>query len=374
MIIPEYLIVIAASARMLAQAARKSGLKALVIDLFADLDTQSYAEAYRQVASLAIEQLAPAVNFYIEQYPVRDVIYGSGFECHSESLSYLHKRLNILGNDPSVFSQIHNKTSFFATLAQLGIAFPEVCFEPPVQPGDWLVKPISGQGGLGIQRFCDYGKEASNVYWQKFQPGKAYSVLFLTNGQSAQVIGFNSQWTQTVHETEHFSFSGVINATDLTDEQKQQMAGHLVELVAKFKLKGLNSLDFIQCDNKSHVLEINPRPSASMQLYEGDLLYRHILAVQGLLTGALADPSGFSAYQIVYASADVQISEHVEWPEAAQDLPPAGTIVKTGEPICSMIAHHTSAKAVREQLSNTQVIILNLMERLQTHAISCKRQ
>ena len=43
-----YILVVASSARMLAQSARASGFKPLVIDLFADLDTQRYAEDFKQ--------------------------------------------------------------------------------------------------------------------------------------------------------------------------------------------------------------------------------------------------------------------------------------------------------------------------------------
>ncbi|MGZ5030464.1 MAG: ATP-grasp domain-containing protein, partial [Methylobacter sp.] len=66
----ETLLIVAGSARMLAQAAKTSGLKPLVIDLFADLDTQGYAEDFRQIASLAEQDLAPAVDYFIERYGV----------------------------------------------------------------------------------------------------------------------------------------------------------------------------------------------------------------------------------------------------------------------------------------------------------------
>ena len=59
------------------------------------------------------------------------------------------------------------------------------------------------------------------------------------------------------------------------------ITGWLKQLVPVFALKGLNSLDFIHADDCSYVLEINPRPSASMQLYDEDLLNRHIQACEG---------------------------------------------------------------------------------------------
>ena len=57
-----FILIIASSARMLAQTARASGFKPLVIDLFADLDTQSYAEDFNKITTLAKQYLKPAVD------------------------------------------------------------------------------------------------------------------------------------------------------------------------------------------------------------------------------------------------------------------------------------------------------------------------
>ncbi|MGZ5011828.1 MAG: ATP-grasp domain-containing protein, partial [Methylobacter sp.] len=101
----ETILIVASSGRMLAQAANNTGLKALVIDLFADLDAQGYAEDFRRIASLAERDLAPAVDYFIQRYAVTHVIYGSGFECFPESLRYLNSRLIVSGNHPDVFAR-----------------------------------------------------------------------------------------------------------------------------------------------------------------------------------------------------------------------------------------------------------------------------
>jgi len=49
-----YLLAVASSGRMLAQAAKKLGYQVLVIDLFADLDTQIYATDFIKLPSLAV--------------------------------------------------------------------------------------------------------------------------------------------------------------------------------------------------------------------------------------------------------------------------------------------------------------------------------
>ena len=349
MTIPEYLLIVASSGRMLAQAAKNAGLKPLVIDLFADLDTQYYAEAFKRIPSLAEKHLTPAVDNFIERYAVAIMIYGSGFEYYPESLSYLSGRLLLLGNSPDTFAKLQDKPVFFSCLEKLNIPYPEVCFCAPARADDWLVKPMQGQGGLGIKRYHPESSADSAVYWQKYQAGTQHSVLFLANGQEAQVIGFNTQWMVSLGESREFIFSRIINSCELLTGQKALISDWLKKLVPMFGLKGLNSLDFIQAGDKIFVLEINPRPSASMQLYDADLLNRHIRASQGELTDDCFH-TGYTGYQIVYAKQDVIIPEGFEWPDGCMDLPESGVMCRTGQPICSIIAHQKQAQSVMNEL------------------------
>ncbi len=369
----ETILIVASSGRMLAQAATNAGLKPLVIDLFADLDTQGYALDFRQVKSLAEQDLAPAVDYFIERYAVTHVIYGSGFECYPESLCYLNSRLILLGNHPDVFARQLDKQAFFSTLAQLNIPHPEVVFSAPGCSGDWLLKPMQGQGGVGIKRYYAGGGAKAAVYWQKFQAGTQHSALFLADGEQVQVIGFNTQWSVRLSETQEFVFSGVINSVGLSSQHKAEITGWLKQMVPVFALKGLNSLDFIHADGCSYVLEINPRPSASMQLYDEDLLIRHVGATSVALpseAGRLQSPlqsltkqSENTGYQIVYAERDLIIPDHFEWPDWCMDLPKSGDMCRTGQPICSIIAHQNNSRSVVEQLLTKQQLIISQLER-----------
>jgi methenyltetrahydromethanopterin cyclohydrolase len=385
---------------MLAQAVKNAGLRPLVVDLFADLDMQDYAEDFRQVKSLAEQDLVSAVDYFIERYAVTRVIYGSGFECHPQSLCYLNSRLIILGNHPDIFARQQDKQAFFSTLDQLNIPHPEVVFSAPAGFDDWLLKPMQGQGGVGIRRYhpddnvddCMDARGTNprmeeveqdmeqlpraiaedSVYWQKFQAGTPHSVLFLADGQQVQVIGFNRLWSVRLSETQEFVFSGVINNADLADAHKAVITDWLNQMVPAFGLKGLNSLDFIHGDDCSYVLEINPRPSASMQLYDKDLLGRHIQSYEGAVgatlvaltpeTGRLKSPPQ-TGYQVVYAEHDLIIPDQFEWPEWCMDLPESGDMCRAGQPICSIIAHQKNSRSVVEQLLTKQQLILSKLER-----------
>ncbi|TAN66090.1 MAG: ATP-grasp domain-containing protein [Methylobacter sp.] len=373
----ETLLIVASSGRMLAQAVKNAGLKPLVIDLFADLDTQDYAEDFRQVASLSEQDLAPAVDYFIERYAVTHVIYGSGFEGYLESLGYLDSRLIMLGNHPEVFARQQDKPVFFSTLDRLNIPHPEVVFSAPDCVGDWLRKPMQGQGGVGIKRYHAGDGAAASVYWQKFQAGTLHSALFLADGRQVQVVGFNSQWPVRLSETEEFVFSGVVNSADLSDAHKAAITDWLKQMVAAFALRGLNSLDFIQADECIYVLEINPRPSASMQLYDEDLLHRHIQACgEGALLAQRGKAQllvGLTGYQVVYAEHDLIIPAHFEWPFWCMDLPKPGNMCRAGQPLCSIIARQKNLQSVVEQLLTRQQLIINKLEGFDRHGIYSQR-
>jgi methenyltetrahydromethanopterin cyclohydrolase len=187
-------LIIANSARMLAQAARDSGFIPFVIDCYGDQDTQKLAEVYQKVTSLQWLNLKTAVIYFKQRYGITQLIYGSGFELHSESLIFLAQYFKIMGNFPSIFMALHDKRDFFYRLQYLNIQYPEVCFTIPKKHEKWLIKPECSQGGLNIHYLSqNVNSKLNKIYYQRYIKGESLSVLFLANGKHAQIIGFNQQ-------------------------------------------------------------------------------------------------------------------------------------------------------------------------------------
>ncbi len=325
-----YFLIIATSGRMLAQAAQHEGYDVLVIDCYADVDTQKYAKKVVRVDSLSIENLSPALDS-LKMYTIAGIVYGSGFETFPESLHFLQHRFSLFGNSPSVFERVQNKKEFFSALEFLEIPYPETQFECPdsCNSKTWLCKPLSGQGGVGIS-FNDSNK--SDRYWQRYCEGKAGSVLFLAAEKNVTVIGFHRQWTHATDGNE-FLFAGICHDDSIAKIYRIRITNWLHKLVDYFDLRGLNSLDFIQTDTDIFVLEINPRPSASMQLYNAPLFSMHLQA-----NPLPFKNESFTVYQIIYASRSLIIPANFNWLADCQDLPHAGSIIRKNQPICSMIA------------------------------------
>lgn len=366
------LLVIANSGRMLAQAAYKAGYKAIVVDCFADTDTQAFAYQFYQVKSLAIEDIRTLVKSLKHQ--CNYCVYGSGFEAYQDSLFFLSRHFQLLGNTPQIFAALHNKYDFFQRLQKLRILFPEVFFSKKTLRNSYksspylLKKAFCSQGGLDIEPVKRFKLERQNksAYYQAYLKGQAMSALFIANGKHANVLGFNTQWISSLNIQQPFAFCGIINHANLGCWQRQILKNWINQLTASYELYGLCSLDFVFYKHQCYVLEINPRPPASMQLYDSMLLNLHIQACTHKLKNFqnTQKPNNLhTAYQIVYAPRKIVISEGMNWPSNSCDLPKARTIIHKGQPICSMIATGKSPTQIRLDLhSSQQHLLLKLTE------------
>ncbi|MGR9053219.1 MAG: ATP-grasp domain-containing protein, partial [Gammaproteobacteria bacterium] len=256
-----------------------------------------------------------------------------------------------------------NKALFFETLSKFKMPHPEVSMIEPSTREGWLAKPPRGEGGIGIYRFGTKAPVAcSDVYWQRWVEGIPGSALFLADGRSVKVIGYNVQWTRNLGPEYEFCFVGMMNESPLTKAQSVEIRKQIEVLVRAFGLVGLNSLDFIVDGGNVWILEINARPSAGMQLYGHDSLSRHIDACLGRPLTAVTEKIGYCGYRIVFAETDIEIPNGFPWPEDCRDLPRAGLIIRKGRPVCSIISRDSNPKRLFRNLLATERIIINHLE------------
>jgi predicted ATP-grasp superfamily ATP-dependent carboligase len=178
-------------------------------------------------------------------------------------------------------------------------------------------------------------------------------VLFLANGKTAQVVGFNEQLTQPVGDA-RFCYSGAISHAELPQEMKNQIARKLEALVETTGLVGLNSMDFIQRDDEYFALEINPRLSATMELYDVDfaqgLLHAHMQACEGVLPEAMPAEQNIRGHKIVWAEKNTKLPVSFTFPSWCADIPQPGSFVAKDAPLCSVLASNLTHAAVLSQL------------------------
>ncbi len=361
--IPLTLLVIAQSARMLAKMGVDAGFAVVAVDCYADVDTRHLAVETFKIASLSLVEVRPALDALQSRHGLTHVVYGSGFEDYLETLGYLQQSWVVLGNAVEVFRQFQDKRAFFAQLAALFIHHPQTIFTPPSnKEGQWLRKPFSGAGGVGIRWHDPHdAADADKFYWQRFVRGEALSMLFLAAAGRVEIVGYNRQWTRFVDdEKQSFLFAGIASHVNVSDDHRRLLYEWLTKLARVYPLRGLGSLDFMLAAGCCYVLEINPRIPASAQLYGKQVFRRHLQACLGVMTDDAieAEPA---AYQVIYARQSLRVPEVVDWPDWALDRPDGGAIIGMGQPICSIIAAGKSPDQAAECLSARLQIIENIL-------------
>jgi predicted ATP-grasp superfamily ATP-dependent carboligase len=132
---------------------------------------------------------------------------------------------------------------------------------------------------------------------------------------------------------------------------RREMAAAVAAIVPETGLVGLNSADFVVGDEAWWLLEINPRPGATLDIFrdgDGRLFAHHVEACRGSLPDEPLRFSGSAAAAIVYASASIASVPAIDWPEWAADRQAPGTQVAEGEPLCTVLAEaETAEEAVR---------------------------
>lgn len=343
------LLIAAVTGRALAESAIRGGYQPIVLDYFGDADTRAVASETRVVVSsrqLRFHRrrlLAAAAEF-----PGVPLVYGSGFEGRVDLLAQLGEGRPVLGNTPDVMTRVRDPRVFFPLLDELALPHPAVTFETPADLVGWLLKEGGGAGGTRV-RLATRPATRARQYYQRLEPGIPMSALFLADGHSALLLGINEQWTAPQPGLP-FLYGGAVSRILLPSEIERAIAEALSVLTRATGLRGLNGLDFLLHDDRWSILEINPRPTATMELYDADaprgLVAAHIAASKGHLPAPLA--SGPSrASMVVHALQDWTVPGSFRFPVWCKDLPADGMRIRQGEPVCTVHAEAESPRMAR---------------------------
>jgi predicted ATP-grasp superfamily ATP-dependent carboligase len=342
-------LIAALSGRALAAAARRARERVIVADLFADRDTLGHAERSlrlppgrggfeRKALVAAVAALAPQL---------RGVVYGAGFEHDPVLLGALAALVPVLGNPPSVLAAVKHPLRFAALLARLGLPHPPTMLTaPPARERGWLAKTIGGAGGGHVADAAGF-HAAPGVYFQRRVPGRALSALFLANGRGARVLGYSEQWVAAA-AAHPFRYGGAAGPVSPPPALARALAAACDRLARAAGLVGLNSLDLLVDGDRFHVIELNPRPGATLDVFDGTAgrsLWRlHLDAVQGKLPSSsqTAGPLARAA-AIVYAPCSLTVPHGMAWPDWAADRGVGGSRIAAGAPVCTVRASASAA-------------------------------
>jgi predicted ATP-grasp superfamily ATP-dependent carboligase len=344
------LLIAAISGRALAAAVRRAGYRPLVADFFCDIDTVALAERTAKLPGdlqsgiddgRMVETLRQLAG---DDRPLA-IVLGSGFERKPDLVDEIARRFPLAGNDGATIRRIKDPATLAADCAELGIPHPAICRETPPDPENWVVKTAGGAGGAHIAR-ANGAASAPGRYFQRFIKGYPVSALFVGDGQDARIVGFSRQWASPAPAAP-YRYGGAVRLRRFDRGQAARIGDWLSDLARRAGLVGLCSADFIRGPDGFQLMEINPRPGATLDIFDdhrAPLMKAHLDAASGR-SYRLPCFSDSMASMIAYASAPIERFPAFAWPDWTADHQSPGTSLVAGDPVCTVFARGPSADA-----------------------------
>ncbi len=342
--------VAAISARLLAEAAAREGIEVIALDLFGDADTRRAAADFFAIGEPQGLRIDPArVRAALAEIAQRQGavgwVAGSGFEGLPDLLAEGAALLPLIGTSAESVRRVRDPAAFFGFLAAREIGHPATRLQPPPEAEGWLAKNADGCGGWHIRRAtaAHLAEPPTGHYFQRERPGTPMSATFIGNGCDAVVLGFNRQLVRPV-AGHPFVFCGVVGPVVLPAAVSARVVPAVRAITGEFRLRGLCSLDFLLAAARVELLEVNPRPPASIALYPHlPLMTWHQRACRG---GELPAPPpvrrSIAGHRTVFARRstvlDAAGARRLAEAGDVHDLPAAGTRFELGDPVCSVRA------------------------------------
>lgn len=399
------LLVLGASVRAAAASGIRAGYRVIGADLFGDIDTRETTQFLGTAAS--IPELPTLAQTVPNQIPC---LLTGGFENHPEAIEQLSRQRPCLNSPPKAVSRARDPLLLQQILHQHGLPttptwIPEPTGgsgrqptarpspRPPGWPngldGTWLSKPLAGAGGLGI-RPCSAGTSRTDdherlpgtpsvsreIYCQAQLHGVPIGAVYLAEPDTTTRIGFSWQLSGTDPAAPGpFVYCGSIGPVSLPDRISGQIDVVAGTLAHTLGLRGVFGIDGVLNERGFHLVELNPRYPASLELFERSSgtswLRRHGRAFQPHAAIAATDTWAappraeppIVARQIVYAPQNSVIeldlaelvgspmAHHGDQLPALADVPPVGSQIPRSAPVCTILVQGQSIRDCAENLA-----------------------
>lgn len=363
-------VILGASVRAFAASAVRAGWTVHAADLFCDADLATVTTSCRRVSDYPAGLFAPANDF-----PAGPWCYTGAIENHPDLIERIAATRPLAGNAAAVVRRVRDPAMLATSLADAGLRYPATFPTADGLPtdGSFIVKPRSSAGGHGIVRWTrgsaeDRGRGSATHLWQRWVDGLPMAAAYCLGKGTATLLGASRQllgaaWCHAAHHV--YCGSVAMPLESLPDRARDELL-YLGRLLAEwFGLVGAVGVDFIVgADASITVIEVNPRPTSSMELVER--------ATGASIAGVHLDACGFPSpttpdalisagtwsKAILFAPQDLAIDAplldrldrlarpwtHEDgWPALA-DIPQPGQVITRGRPILTLFARGESAE------------------------------
>ena len=377
-------LLVGASVRALAQSARRAGWQPIASDLFGDLDLTRIA-AYVAIDDYpqGFVQVAAATDF-------DGCIYTGGLENHPRVLAALARSGPLWGCSASAVRRVRAPEFCASALRSAGLRVPDVvpATAPPAADESWLQKPRRSAGGRGIRvwtRQRGAERHVSDWFFQKRVRGLPLAAVFLASSRSVDLIGLTLQMVGSRSlNADEFVYCGSIGPVRVSDDSRQQIERAGGRIARSAGLHGLFGMDLVLNDEGVWTIEVNPRVTASVEIFERawhvSLLPVHRQACESFGSpgtskdgepwpGLPTRPQGqwsndangriVAGKAILFADRTIAVSDLEALFEAngdsaeslIADIPRIGSRIRAGHPVCTVLATGRSCAQCAVRLS-----------------------
>ncbi|HEY6761507.1 MAG TPA: ATP-grasp domain-containing protein [Baekduia sp.] len=365
------ILLVSVSARMLAELATRQGYDVFAVDRFGDRDLRRLCPSVSLLRDLGGRGGMAKLVEAAEGIPADGVVYGAGLENRPDLVARLAAGRTLLGCGPETLrSGVRDPAALGASLRAAGFAYPLTlsAADAPARADRarrWLRKPVRGGGGRGVRAWRGGRLAGAGVVVQERISGRPCSAAAVGDGRSAVVLGVSEQLVgRRALGARGFTWCGDVVPPRLPAAERSALTLTMQEvctyLAAAFGLRGVFGVDVVWDGARPWVVEVNPRPVASLESIEAVHGVRsfaaHVEACAGRLPPAatarsLAAPARAAGKAVLYATANVRVPDTRDWSaRGIRDVPHPGERIAAGRPICTLVATGRSPAAVLDEL------------------------
>ena len=335
---------------MLADLAMRDGQPVVAFDLFGDLDLR---RGGARVVALPGGSLTALVDAAV-QVPARGVVYGASFENHPALVARLAERHALLGNTPQTLRAVRDPRRLGVGAARRGPRVPAHVRRR--RPTTARAAGCASRCAAAAARACARGAAA------RCRPAR--SCRSASTGSRARRRRSATGWMRSCSGSPSSSSGGARSASRghrwcgnvvpprLPAGERDALLGQARAicscLAGAFALRGLFGVDFVWDGERAWTIEVNPRPTASLEAIEAaygvGVFGAHLRACAGELPQVEAERAGAAGKAVLFATEDVVIGDSVRWLErGVRDVPHPGERIAAGRPICTRRGHRRDA-------------------------------
>jgi predicted ATP-grasp superfamily ATP-dependent carboligase len=370
---------------MLAELGVRAGHDVVALDRFGDLDLQRLCPSVSVLRDLGGRGGMAALVDAADEIQAPSVIYGAGLENKPALVARLASGRRLLGCPPETLERVRDPALLGASLRAAGLDYP-LTFAGRDAPRRanrshrWLRKPVRGGGGRGVREWRG-GALDGDVVVQEHISGLACSAAAVADGRSATVLGVSGQLIgRRELGARRYAWCGNLVPPRLAPAQRRALGGAArricTHLASAFGLRGLFGVDLVWDGELAWVVEVNPRPTGSLECIEAahevGVFAAHLEGCAGRWPRVARSPSPRRAAgkAILFATDDVRVGDTRGWPaRGIRDVPHPRERIAAGAPICTVISVEESPEAVLADLeARAGALRVELAERAGAYA------